>query len=179
MSQSVSVLDFACTHAPGPLIQTRHARVSFRANTYFTTFPAPQLKEDQTSFRRKFSPRAQPGERATQEITHTHTHAHSGWGGKGGEERERYISHEQMKTFFSTDIYHLPHTGKKKKDSNCSKRRFEEVAFLITAKAFEPVIFHINHKSTYNGRRGACAPLHFTKLMGNQMEGASLAHCSS
>lgn len=112
MHQSVSVLDFACAHVAGRLVHTQHAQVSFIANTYFTTFPAPQLKEDQTSFRRKFSPRAQPGERATQEITHTHTQW-VGWKRRG--KRERYISHEQMKTFFSTDIYHLPHTGKKKK----------------------------------------------------------------
>lgn len=78
MHQSVSVPDFACVHVAGRLVQTQHARLSFIANTYFTTFPAPQLKEDQTSFRRKFSPRAQPGERATQEITHTHTHTVGG-----------------------------------------------------------------------------------------------------
>lgn len=47
--------------------------VPFIASTYFTTFPAPEREEDQTSSVVNFLREQQPGECATQETTQTHT----------------------------------------------------------------------------------------------------------
>lgn len=80
-SESISLCPQLCMFA----LLKHHMLVSFIANAYFTTFPALEREEGQTSsivnFLQEHSLESMPHRKP---HSHTHSHAVGGWGGSRG-----------------------------------------------------------------------------------------------
>lgn len=102
LSQSVSILSFVVHNQESyrhafvcVCVRVHNMLLYFIAYTYFTTFPALELEEDQTSSIINFLPEhnleSMPHRKPyTHTWTHADAHTHTGWDGKG-EERAPYI----------------------------------------------------------------------------------------
>lgn len=116
--------------------------------------------------------RVQNLERAPHRKLHTHAYR-LGVGGFEKEGKDSSIYHAHKWRLYFQQIF-TTHWEEGKRNTIVKKKRKKGAA-----EASESMNFHINNEFSYNGQRGVRAPLHFGRLMGNQMEGASVAHCSS